>query len=267
MTTGQKCIKYCAIGIATSLAFGIISSLFAGLVLFADVLGLKINDDKIEEVKIVDTTFDNLDIDLASTKLEIQVGHNFKVETNSEYIDTNVKNNTLQVKEKSKIFSNFKGKKVIIYIPENFKLNNVSIDSGAGNLNIEDLTSETLSLDIGAGNVDVSGLNVLSKAKISGGAGSIIMNDVNINNIDLEVGVGRCQISGIFNGNNDIESGVGQLDLNLLNSLDDYKLYLEKGIGNIKLNNEKITNSTIGNGVNTINIEAGIGNIHITTIN
>lgn len=89
---------------------------------------------------------------------------------------------------------------------------------------------------------------------------------INISNLSLVVGVGNCNISASLKNNNVIEAGVGQLNIELLDNIDDYKIKLTKGIGDITINNLKITdNNTFGNGNKNISLTGGIGPISITS--
>ena len=82
----------------------------------------------------------------------------------------------------------------------------------------------------------------------------------------MVVGVGNCNISASLKNNNVIESGVGQLNIELLDNIDDYKIKLTKGIGDITINNLKITDdNTFGNGNKNISLTGGIGPISITS--
>ena len=96
--------------------------------------------------------------------------------------------------------------------------------------------------------------------------GNDILIVVPVNNLNLNVGVGNCNISAILKGNSVIEAGVGQLNIDLLDSIDNYKIKLTKGIGDITINDTKITdNNTFGNGNKNISLVGGIGPISITS--
>ena len=80
------------------------------------------------------------------------------------------------------------------------------------------------------------------------------------------MGVGNLIINSTLTGNNMIDAGVGKLDINLQNKKENYTFKVSKGIGSIKLNNDEIKdNETVGNGINIIDINGGIGSINILT--
>ena len=88
----------------------------------------------------------------------------------------------------------------------------------------------------------------------------------NIYNLNLTMGAGKTNISALFKGSNKITTGVGEFNINLFNSLNDYKVKINKGIGNIKVNGEEInSNYENGKGLVSLTIEGGVGNINLTS--
>ena len=54
--------------------------------------------------------------------------------------------------------------------------------------------------------------------------------------------------------------------MEIFNSLNDYKVKINKGIGNIKVNGEEInSNYENGKGLVSLTIEGGVGNINLTS--
>lgn len=174
-------------------------------------------------------------------------------------------NGTLKIEErdvKDKFFNDIKQYSTItIYIPENTKLNEVSIDTGISETSIENLISNRLDLDLGMGNFKMNN-STSSRTEISTGAGEVVLENIEFGNLDLETGVGMCTIFGVLTGNANIECGVGELNVSL--DGEDYTVFTKTGIGNIKVNNQKANNNEkIGNGKNRIVVEGGIGSVNI----
>ena len=108
------------------------------------------------------------------------------------------------------------------------------------------------------------GLFLLLPDDIAGGAGKMDILSSSFNNLDLKLGVGEFNLSGVLTGNNEIESGIGNVNINLTNGLDSYRIRTEKGVGMIKIGEKEMSNNEIyGSGITNINIEGGIGNISI----
>ena len=169
--------------------------------------------------------------------------------------------NELKIKEEGYHLTNSKLKsELIITIPDT-NLNEIDINTGAGNLNIDSINTEKLDIDLGTGTTLIN--NLYSKrADIDTGAGTFTINNGSINDLDLDIGVGEVKITSNITGNSSISSGVGKLSLNLLNTFDNYRFEVNKGIGKVTINDIEVgDNSTLGNGTNTIKLDGGIGEI------
>lgn len=263
MNQTQKIIKYVAIGFAFFLIISIFSAIIAILGAFSSIFDEnEKTTDKVFEIK---ENILELDIDVTAVDLVIKNGDKLSIETNNEYIECKQNRNELSIKEKKHNVFNNKNKELIITLPKNIELDVFKINSGAGKIDIEEISSKKADIELGAGKVEFYILNVSSNAKIEGGAGEISINDGTINNLDLDMGVGKFTIDSKLLGNTDIDAGVGELNINLLDSINNYSINIEKGIGSVKLNGDSI-NNTIGTGINRIDIDGGVGSINITTI-
>ena len=141
----------------------------------------------------------------------------------------------------------------------------IVIKTGAGLVEAEVLNTEDLELSIGAGRVSVDKLSVLDEADIESGAGELIVNDGTIYNLDAEMGVGKASIRAQFIGENDIESGIGELELILLGGKESYKIKADVGIGEFRFDGDVIVkDKTVGNGSNVMSVESGIGSVKIS---
>lgn len=266
MKQSGKVIKYVAIALAVFIIFTIISGVIFLVSMFINVFDDKKNSENLSEIEITDN-IKNLSIDILTTKLIIKKGEKFTFETNNEHIKSNNGSNKLYIKEETHniLFKNT-NYELIIYIPEDMNFDEVYVQSSAGSINIEKLITRKLELDLGAGNLLINELNVSEKASVDGGAGEIVISNGSINNLDLDMGVGNLDLSSKLLGNNEIDAGVGNVNIDLLGS--DYKITVDKGLGKTTINDEKIKdNTTIGTGVNELNIDGGVGNISVITEN
>jgi len=264
MTKAQKIIKYFAVSLALLLIVSIFSTILG---IIANIFGLSLKKDTNEyEVSEIVNKIDVLDIEIKNSKLVLKNDNTFKVETNNDRVLVKEKNNKLIIKENNSVF-NDNLEEIIIYLPDNYIFNEVSIDSGSGSINIDKLSTYELDFDLGAGALNIENLTVTSNASIDTGAGQVNIDNCNINNLDLDVGVGKTVINGIFTGSNDIDTGIGELEVNLNNSINNYNLIIDKGIGKIKVNNEIVDKQYIfNNGTTKIEIDGGMGNISINTL-
>lgn len=268
MSSLQKIIKYLAIAFALFLTFSIIVGIIQGISFIGNILDddksnvtEKLNDLKINDHSLL------LDINVLSSNITIKKGNAFKVETNNKYISSKQDKNKLYIVEKKHHLIHNDTSKLVVYIPTDFVFDGVSIETGAGKVNIDALSTKKLYLNLGAGKVDIKKLNVSKAAKIDGGAGEINIDAESIHNLDLDVGVGKLSLTSKLTGNNKIDSGIGEIDLSLLGTLDDYRISLDKGIGSATLSGNYMNDDTpYGTGSNQLEIDGGVGKIDIDFI-
>lgn len=269
MNETQKVIKYLAIGFAIFLIISILSGITMLFLTFANLFDDRDDDDReySSNTKTEITDFiSNLDIDLRTTSTTIQEGDQFKIETNNSRIITKSENGKLTIRErKGSLLKRNQNHHLTIYLPRNTTYDEVSIDSGAGRIDIEKLSTRELSLDLGAGEVEIRELEVLEEAEIDGGAGKFSIKKGTIHNLDLDMGVGKLELIASITGNSKIEAGVGEANINLLGSENDYKIKVNKGIGNATIDGREVSDNTYyGNGANYLLVDGGVGKINIT---
>lgn len=270
MTSAQKVIKYLAIAFACFLVVAIMTGILSGLYALSGVLGLRGDDDKMLSSEMTITNFesaeiDTLDIEIAYSELTIKKADSLRVETNNNNIKFSQENKELRIKEKKhKWFSINERQELIVYIPEDLELEKVRIVTGAGKINIDNLKTERLAFELGAGEAEIKSLNVTKDCKIEGGAGKLTIVSGNINDLNLDMGVGETNLNTILTGKSEINAGVGNLNINLQNSKENYRIKTDKGIGNIRIDGKEISSGEVyGNGSNFIDVDGGIGNIEI----
>lgn len=267
MIETQKIIKYCAIAFAIFLTISIIGGIASGLTICGNVISGGNNiSDKYTDFATTGDVYE-LDINVKGVNIIFKEGDNLAAQTNNKYVTIEQNNNKLNVTQKKhNIFSGSVGD-LIIYVPADTIFEKVKINAGAGTVNINQLTTEELFFDLGAGKVKLEKITATEKSDINGGTGEITITDAKLNDLDLELGVGKVTITSVITGNSSIDSGIGEVNLNLIGSLDDYKITLDKGIGSAKLDNNNMSDdSTYGTGNNIIDIEGGIGAINIKLI-
>lgn len=256
--TTQKLIKAFAICLAIFIIVSIINAVVhLASNIFSVNNDINMNENYSSEIK-------NVKIDIGTSNLVIKRGDTLNVTADnvSKRFKVNEESNTLTIKEKSvNMFRNKKASKVIITIPSNLK--DLSVDIGAGKLEISDINTSKFNLDQGAGKVAITNL-ISGKTDIDGGAGELNITNSALEDLDLNMGTGRFYFSGHIVGNSKIDQGVGELILDLYG--EDYTIKASKGLGSITINGESYSkDATVGEGVNDIKIDGGVGNITINT--
>lgn len=264
MKSFQKIVKYIAIALSIAVLVGLATIISD----FFDLLDTNSKSDKenLVELTLENDEFTDLSIEIEASSLEIKLSDKLQVFTNSDKVSCKIKNNTLFIKEKDKSFVKNDEKSVVLYLPTDFTADAVKIEGGAGKILIDSLVCNELNFKIGAGSVVLTNLNVTSKAEIVGGVGSFDINNAKINTFDIVLGAGSANVTAkICNGK--IQSGIGDLVLNLKGDMSDYTIRSEAGIGDILVDNERIEGTaTTGDGDNVINISGGISSIKVSFV-
>lgn len=275
MTTTQKIIKYLAIAFALFLVISIFSIIFG---LSREIIS-SINSDKkdsklLEEYTTISNNVNNIEsfkIDISNDNIEIKEGEKFEVKTNDPDVKFYHENSKVKIKT-DKTFSwhlsNSSRGTIIIYLPNESNISELDLNLGAGKIDIDKIFVEILLMDLGAGTMTAKEINVYEKAAINGGAGNININSGTINNLNLKLGAGNASIQSDLTGSNTLTTGVGKLNLGLSRSKNNYKFDINKGLGNIILNDFDVSEDTlIGDGETKIKINGAVGNIIINTSN
>ena len=144
-----------------------------------------------------------------------------------------------------------KTRKVHISYPEDVKLQELEIEMGAGTVYLNrDIETEKLSVEMGAGEFE-------SK------------NPVTAREADLEIGTGSMTFADLSARKTDGECGLGELDLTLTGTQEDYNYDLECGLGNLDVGSDSYSGlgreKTISNkgADRKLDLECGMGNISV----
>lgn len=263
MTNIQKVIKIIAIALAIILIVNIFSLLVS---LFSSFTNIDFNNEKEITFNEQYDNVERIEIDGVSASITVEEGTNFGVKTINldKGFTSKLRNKTLKIKEnKTWFFSNNDNSQIIITVPSNTTLKELSINTGAGQFIIDSINAKEFELDHGAGLLKIAN-STFYKADIDGGAGEIRIQNTTISNLELDSGVGEVDVEADITNNSEISCGVGEVNITLLGNEEDYSIRTEKGIGSIKINNIEQPNNTVyGRGTRKIEVEGGVGSINI----
>lgn len=265
MTEAQKVIKIIAMAFAIFLCVTIIGGILAGI---TGIMYLFSDKDKTPgdmELYPISGEISSLSVDLGAADLQIQIGQAFSVESDHEYVCVEVKDGKLSIRETKRVFSfSSKGITVVLTVPEGFVFDEADIDTGAGKVRVDALSTDILELSLGAGEAKIQNLTVNFHADIEGGAGVLSIDGGKINNMKLDMGVGELRLKCRITGESKLDMGVGEAKLTLLGTQEDYRISLDKGIGQANLSGESMRDGGVyGTGENSIDIDGGVGSIRI----
>lgn len=264
MTSGQKTIKYVAIGLAIFLCVGIIGGIVS---MVTAMFGLFGGENEVGPTWTYEAGEDvkKLEIELGATRLILEEGDTFFIESNNKAVKVEEKNGVLRIKEKNWFWNNYRGQVLRVYLPAGIQFDEVNIETGAGTVHMDCLSARRLKLDLGAGKVDIDCLTATEWAKVDGGAGQITIGSGSLANLDLDMGVGELRLTSRLTGNSDLDMGVGAARIVLLGSSEDYRISVQKGIGEARVDgNPASTGSVYGSGTNHVQIDGGVGSIRVS---
>lgn len=279
MSSLQKVIKYVAMAFAIMLAIGIITGMAnAAITVVSLVSGNIDSTNRSEQTVDVMTDFvgvKSLEINNSSGTFKILPGDTFRVEASnvSKDFQAKVNSNGVLIIDDDNDFIFFDiningfhhpNSKITLYLPDDFIAEKVQIDSGAGSVTIEELYTEYLHISAGAGNITGNNLSA-DEVKVDGGVGNIKLRDVRFEEADFNSGVGNLSIEGVLLGKTKIDCGVGEVELDLIGNINDYDIDVDSGVGTIRVNGEKLSDSDKidNNADNSIKVDGGVGNVNI----
>lgn len=264
MKNAHRIVKIFAYVLAALIVAGIIggvASLFSGgFSLGYSFSGSKTNAEDIFEGDEASILY----IEIGASKVTVREGDILSGVTDNEYITVETRGNKLVAVEGKHTTVNSDETYLDITVPTGMTFEKIVIKTGAGVVEAKALSCDDFELTLGAGKVTIDHLEVYDEADIEGGAGEFAVKDGNIRGLDAEMGVGKASIRAMLSGENDIESGIGELELILLGNRDDYKVKASTGIGEFRLDGDIITGSkTVGDGENTVTVDSGIGSVKV----
>lgn len=259
----QQGVKWFAIALAAVIICAMVTAMAGGLWLLSAVFD-EAGAGEISEVEVVTDVdgqeeIDDLDIKLKAANLEIKSGSELKVETDDDEVKTTWQGNKLTVRdENSHWFFGHVDTHIIIYVPEDMKLEMVKVEAGAGQVVIERLVATRVDLDLGAGRTEIGELVASESAKVKSGAGALEIKGGELAKLDFNMGVGRASVRSRLMGDSKIDAGVGKLELTLLGVEDDYRVEVDQGIGGMTQEGISLRNPK---GKNLVKINGGVGAI------
>ena len=192
-----------------------------------------------------------LDIELKYDELILEEGDSFCVrvyDDSGKNVTVKESSDTLKVRSTKKLS---KTRKVHISYPEDVKLQELEIEMGAGTVYLNrDIETEKLSVEMGAGEFE-------SK------------NPVTAREADLEIGTGSMTFADLSARKTDGECGLGELDLTLTGTQEDYNYDLECGVGNLDVGSDSYSGlgrekSISNTGADRkVDLECGMGNVSV----
>ena len=162
---------------------------------------------------------------------------------------------------------------ITLLLPESLILEHISLNLGAGNMNMEQfsLSCHTMDVSIGAGKWKAKQLSVAQNLHIEVGAGSVNLKQTRSGTLKLDCGAGECFYNGEIDGGFQIDCAVGHCALQLANKEDDFDYDISCALGEVKINGQGIR--SVGfekhrfheNALGKAVLQCGVGKITLET--
>lgn len=258
-------LKVCAICIGVGMVFTVVGYAFGGgnnrglgnIVINGNRSG--VNNKYYDKENLVNIdekldSFENIELNAETSDIKIIPSDSYKIEATynqrESKLEYEVKDNTLILNQKNikkNISNNTNDKyRIEIYVPKDIILENMGIDSNLANIVLKDLNINNLNLDCNLGNI------IIRNCKIE-------------NSLVAETDMGNIEIEGKLYGRIDIQSNLGNIELQLDEKEENYNYDIKNSLGKISINRNNHTKSVskTNNSKNNITIECSVGNIDI----
>lgn len=203
---------------------------------------------------------ENLKLDIGASEVRIKTGTDDKIHVDDSRMKTeNAVQKTLSDDGKTleittKMRSSFKNVRnvkgtLVIYLPKDYKFDQVDMEYGAATAEIDGLNAKSL--------------------KIESGASGCTIKNADIEELDVETGAGSLDFYGTVEKEVDIDCGAGRVTLNLEGKVEDYNYELDSSAGSVEIGEDidlggLSTEKSIDNGSKrTIEISNEAGSVEI----
>lgn len=203
--------------------------------------------DLIEKVVSIDNKeIDMIEIDMEIGDIRIVKGDEFRVTVSGDEklipdIENRTSDSVLRITSRDKgkntygigILNFFNGKltvgsinpesKLIIEVPENAKIDTISLDSDLGNVIVEGISADILKAEVDLGNIEV--------------------RSCSFNKLNIVEDSGNIEIKSTISSEINLENDLGNIEAELIGNIDEYVIYADTDLGNVEVNGDNMKNS------------------------
>lgn len=247
--------------------------------------GLKLAETKDYDYEKLDIeAVKEIDIDVSNARVEFKASENDKFGISVSVCDNSgepvikTDNGKISVEQKSgfHLFSiNFdiwslfseKGNTVTVYIPKNASLNNISVDTSNGAIDMQSqITTKELELHTSNGKITIDNMTCTDKADIKTSNGAVNCNGSFNKDTYLKSSNGRIELTGSYKGKTYVKTSNGAITFTTTESEKSYNIEAETSNGSIKVNGVKVSddyNQKSAGASNTLELDTSNGSVSI----
>lgn len=177
------------------------------------------HDEKVESQEIDLENFINIDAEIATASVTIQVGAGFHISThdiNPNRIKIRVAEQTLFIRERKphfhkKVYISRIKPKITITVPQAAELNEVQLNNFAGSIDLAGLNMQQLEVRANAGSLKLQDVTIQNKAEMVLDAGSLSINHCKMNS-QANLAAGTIRVTSL-QGKNHFKLAAGSLKM------------------------------------------------------
>ena len=158
---------------------------------------------------------------------------------------------------------------VRLEVPKNFTFDNVELQTGATQTNIETLRAKNFELEMGAGAACIENI-ICDNMNIEVAAGEVVLENAYAEDVSIDVGMGNCEYEGMVNKDLDVNCGMGNVFFEIADRDETHNNYkIECGAGNVTIGGSSYSGLATARDITNENASAdyvlkcGMGNIEI----
>lgn len=149
-----------------------------------------------------------------------------------------------------------------------FKQLSIEVNAGEVNTSAVELTAEEADLSVDAGSLKIGTLKVNRELEVDTGAGEVQIEELTAEKVELDCGVGEMNISGTITGDITADCGVGELNLTVFDDEESFNYIIDCGVGDVKLGATSYTSlgkkkKIDHNAEKTMKLDCGVGSIRV----
>lgn len=204
---------------------------------FDEINGTKIeNSDEMIALTKEANQISALDLEIGGVELVLRESEdeNFYLQNQTNIkMEYKIDGKTLRVQSKNK-HATYNGM-VYLYMPKDYRLEELDIELGAGAIENEtEITASTLNITVGAGQVILSDITA-DTADFELGAGQLELTESTVTNLDAEISMGEMIYEGSILGDTDAECAMGSIQFDLEGEVEDFNYNVECGAGDVTI--------------------------------
>lgn len=149
-----------------------------------------------------------------------------------------------------------------------FERISIDVNAGEVNTTGVELTAEEADLSVDAGSLKAGTLNVTRELEVDTGAGEVQIDELTAREVELDCGVGEMNISGTITGDITADCGVGELNLTVADDEESFNYIIDCGVGDVKLGDTSYSSlgkkkNIDNNAEKNMNLDCGVGSIKV----